>query len=79
MNRKNVIAVIGVWTCAIALMLAAFSSLSVNAEQPPSERCIAVSKEEYISADRQKLLRTRFTAYARTGPLGWHHYWYCHS
>jgi hypothetical protein len=78
-NGKNAIAFIGLWTCAIALSLAAFSSSrSVNAE-PPSERCIAVSKEEYVSAERQSLLRTRFTAYARTGSPGWRHYWYCHS
>ena len=35
MKRKNFIALIGVWTCAIGLMLIAFPSHSVNAEQPP--------------------------------------------
>jgi hypothetical protein len=79
MNRQNLIALIGVWTCSIGLMLIAFPSLSVNAEQPPSERCVAVSKQEYDSADRQMLLRTRFSTYARTGQLGRRHYWYCHS
>ena len=52
MKRKNLIALIGVWTCAIGLMLIAFPSHSVNAEQPPSERCVAVSKQEYDSAGR---------------------------
>ena len=38
-----------------------------RAGQPPSEGCVAVSKQEYDSANRQ---RTRFSAYARTGQLG---------
>ena len=79
MKRKNFIALIGVWTCAIGLMLIAFPSQSENAEQPPSEQCVAVSKQEYDSADRQKLLHTRFSTYARTGQLGRRFYWYCHS
>jgi hypothetical protein len=58
MKRKNFIALIGVWACAIGLMLIAFPSHSVNAEQPPSEACVAVSKQEYDSADKQKLLHT---------------------
>ena len=44
MKRKNFIALIGVWTCAIGLMLIAFPSHSVNA-QPPSEGCVAVSSK----------------------------------
>jgi hypothetical protein len=79
MKRKTLIALIGVWTCAIGLMLIAFPSHSVNAEQPPSEGCVAVSKQEYASADRQKLLHTRFSIYAKTGQLGRRFYWYCHS
>jgi hypothetical protein len=79
MKRKNLIALIGVWTCAIGLMLIAYPSHSENAAQPPSERCVPVSKQEYDSADRQMLLRTRFSTYARTGQLGRRHYWYCHS
>jgi hypothetical protein len=79
MKWKNLIALIGVWTCAIGLMLIAFPSLSVNAAQPPSDRCVAVSKQEYDSANRQKLLRGRFSKYARTGHLGRRYYWYCHS
>ena len=79
MKRENLIYLIGVWTCAVGLMLNAFPSHSVNAEQPPSEQCVAVSKQEYDSADRQKLLRTRFSTYARTGPFGRRFYWYCHS
>jgi hypothetical protein len=77
MKRKNLIVLIGV--CAIGLKLIAFPSLTVNAEQPPAERCVAVSGQEYDSADRQKLLHTRFSEYARTGQFGRRHYWYCHS
>jgi hypothetical protein len=79
MKRKNLTVLIGIWTCAIGLTLIAFPSLSGNAEQPPSERCVAVSKQEYNSANRQNLLHTRFSTYARTGSLGQRHYWYCHS
>jgi hypothetical protein len=79
MKRKNLIALIGAWVCAIGLMLFAFPSLSVNAGQPPSERCVAVTKQEYDSAKTQRLLQTRFSSYERTGQLGRRHYWYCHS
>jgi hypothetical protein len=79
MKQKNLVVLIGACICAIGLMLVAFPSLSVNAEQPPTERCVAVSEQEYDSADRQKLLHARFSTYTRTGRLGWRHYWYCHS
>ena len=79
MKRKNLIALIGVWTCAIGLMLFAFPSLSVNAAQPPSERCVPVSKQEYDSAGRKMLLHTRFSSYERTGQLGRRLYWYCRA
>ncbi len=79
MKRQNLIALIGVWTCAIGLMLIAFPSHSENAEQPPSEHCVAVSKQEYDSANSQKLLHTQFSTYVRTGQLGRRYYWYCHS
>src|SRR5665811_320257 len=39
MKRKNLIALIGACTCAIGLMLIAFPSPSVNAEQPPRNGC----------------------------------------
>ena len=79
MKRKNVIVLIGIWTCAIGLMLIAYPFLAVSAEEPPVDRCIAVSAQEYASANRQKLLHLRFSTYARTGQLGRRHYWYCHS
>jgi hypothetical protein len=75
MNHTSLIAVIGVCTCATALMLGVLPSLSVNAE-PPSDRCAIVSKQEYDSAKRQKLLRTRFSTYVQTGQLGRRYYWY---
>jgi hypothetical protein len=78
MNRK-VIALIGILACVIGLMLTAAPFLSANAAEPPSERCLAVTKQEYNSANRHMLLRTRFTAYERTGQLAWRHYWFCRS
>jgi hypothetical protein len=45
MKRKNLIALIGACTCTIVLMLIAFPSPSVNAEQPPREGCVAVSSK----------------------------------
>jgi hypothetical protein len=81
MKRGNLIALIenGALSCAIGLMLIAFPSASVNAEQPPGKQCVSVSKQEYDSAKRQKLLRTRFSTYVRMGRLGRRSYWYCHS
>ena len=78
MNRR-LIALMGILACAIALMLTAVPFLSANAEEPPSDRCLAVTKQEYDSANRQMLLQTRFTAYERTGHLGQRHYWFCRS
>ena len=67
-------------TAVIGLMLIAFSSSSVNADQPkpPRKGCVAVSKDEYNSAKRQKLLRDLYGSYLRTGRLLKHYYWYCH-
>lgn len=79
MQQRNLIAVFGACLCAIGLMLTAFPFSSVNAEQLPQRGCVAVSKQEYESAKRQKMLRSRFSAYVRTGRLGQRHYWYCHS
>ena len=81
MRRGNLIALIenGASTAVIGLMLIAFPSSSVNAEQPPRNGCIAVSKQEYDSAKRQKLLHSRFNTYVRTGRLARRYYWYCHS
>jgi hypothetical protein len=81
MKQGNLIALIGngALSCAIGLTLIAFPSSSVNAEQPPGKQCVSVSKQEYDSAKRQKLLRTRFSTYVKTGRLGRRSYWYCHS
>jgi hypothetical protein len=76
---KNLIALIGICACAIGLMLTAMPVLSMDAERPPSERCLAVSKQEYDIAARQMLLRTWFSEYERTGHFERRHYWYCHS
>ncbi len=63
----------------IGLMLVAFSSSSVNAEQAPRKECAAVSKHEYNSAKRENLLRNRNGAYIRTGRIWRRYYWYCHN
>jgi hypothetical protein len=78
MDRTNLIAAIGICLGAIGVMLSALPSLAVNAERPPSDRCIAVSKQEYDNAVRLKSLQTQFSVYARTGQLGRNHFWYCH-
>jgi hypothetical protein len=79
MKRRNLIALVGACICAIGLMLTAFPFSSGNAQQSPRMGCVAVSKQEYDSAKRQNLLRTRFSSYVRTGRLGRRHYWYCNS
>jgi hypothetical protein len=81
MKRGELITLIenGACTAVIGLMLIAFSSSSVNAQQPPRKGCVAVSKSEYSSAKRQKLLRSMYGSYLRTGRLWWrYYYWYCH-
>ena len=80
MKRLKLIALIknGACVAVIGLMLFAFSSLSANAQQPPSERCIAVTKAEYDAAKRQKMLQVRFGTYVRTGRIFRRYYWYCH-
>jgi hypothetical protein len=79
MQRRSLFALVGAWTCAIGLMLIAVPDPSANADQPPRQGCVAVVKQEYDSAKRQKLLQMRFSSYAATGWLGRRHYWYCRS
>jgi hypothetical protein len=80
MTRRNILTPIehGACIAAIGLLLIAFPAASVNAQQPPRKGCVEVSKSEYDSAKREKLLRTRFSFYVRTGRLWRRHYWYCH-
>src|SRR4029453_9855571 len=73
MNRK-LIALIGILVCAIGLMLTAAPFLWANGGEPPTGWCLAGSKQEYVTTNRQMLFRTRFTAYERTGYLGQRHY-----
>ncbi len=63
----------------ILLALSALSHEPASAAKPPYAGCVAVTKQEYDSAKRQKLLRTRFGTYVRTGRLGRRQYSYCHS
>jgi hypothetical protein len=75
--RKPTALVNGPYIAVIGLMLIAFPSSSVNAEQPPHKGCVSVSKGEYQAANRQKLLHTRFSTYVRTGRMWHRYYWYC--
>ena len=79
MKRGNLFAVIGACACAAGLVLLAFPSASVSAEEPPAQGCQAVTKPEYDSAKKQRLLRTRYSTYVRTGGIGRRRYWYCHA
>jgi len=67
----------GACIAVIGLMLIAFHSSSVNAEQPPYKGCVSVSKGAYQIAKKKKLLRNRFGTYVRTGRLWRRYYWYC--
>ena len=80
MRRGKLITLIenGACTAVIGLMLIALPSSAVNAEQPPPKGCAPVSKSEYDSAKRQKLLRSMYGSYLRTGRLWRRYYWYCH-
>jgi hypothetical protein len=79
MRRGNLIALIENRACTavIGLMLIAFPSSLVNAEQPPRKGCVAVFKSEYRSAKKQKLLRSMYGSYFRTGRIWQRRYWYC--
>ena len=62
---------------AIALLLIALPYAPASAAKPPYEGCVAVTRQEYNSAKKQHLLRTRFTQYVRTGLPMRRQYWYC--
>ena len=47
--------------------------------QAPPKTCAAISYQEYAAAKKQKLLRSQFGSYVRTGGLGRRQYWYCKS
>ncbi len=67
-------------TAALVLTLAPSAPAQAQTKKParpPYEGCVAVTKQEYDSARRQNLLRTRFSQYLRTGLIGRRHYWYC--
>lgn len=62
---------------AIALVLSALSHTPASAAKPPYAGCVVVTKQEYDSAKKQHMLRTRYTEYVRTGLPGRRQYWYC--
>lgn len=78
MLRRSV-ALIGNGACAavIGLTLIAFFCSSANAQQPFGKGCLAVSKIEYNSAKRKKMLHSKLGTYMRTGPFWRRSYWYC--
>ena len=79
MKRGKLIALIenGACIAVLGFMLIAFPFSSAKAEQPPRKECVAVSKTEYDSANRKKLLRNKFGTYVRTSRLWRRYYWYC--
>ncbi len=62
---------------AIALMLSVLPPAPADAAKPPYAGCVVVTKQEYDSAKKQHMLRTRYTEYVRTGLPGRRQYWYC--
>lgn len=65
--------------CAISPIAAASPALSASAKDAPYQGCVAVAKQEYDAAKKQRLLNTRFNRYVRTGRVGQRYYWYCRS
>ncbi|HZP70805.1 MAG TPA: hypothetical protein VFB29_12745 [Pseudolabrys sp.] len=61
----------------IALLVTTLPVSPAQAAKPPYTGCVAVTKQEYDSAKRQHMLRTRFSQYLRTGLPGRRQYWYC--
>jgi len=84
MKRRRLVALFAnaAYMAMIGLMLVALSSSSAtaksaNARQPPRKGCVSVTKGEYDGAKRQRLLRSRYGSYVRTGWLWQRRYWYC--
>ena len=55
---------------AIVLLLSLLPHQPASAAKPPYGSCVAVTKQEYDSAKKQHMLRTRYTEYVRTGLPG---------
>ena len=70
---------IGAWICAAAILLNASCASPAGAEEATRKGCVAVAKQEYDAAKKQRLQQTRFGTYVRTGRLGRRTYLYCHS
>jgi hypothetical protein len=62
---------------AIVLVLCALPHAPASPPKPPYAGCVVVTKQEYDSAKKQHMLRTRYTEYVRTGLPGRRQYWYC--
>jgi len=76
MKCANVVVLAG--ACAIELLLSPLVVPSAHAQGTPQSNCVSVSRDEYLSAKQQKMLRARFGSYVRTGRPGRRYYWYCH-
>ncbi len=77
MTRGKLIAFFGYAAAAIGLALAVLPISPAAAQQPPRAGCVAVTKSEYASAKREKLLHNRYGGYVRTGRVLHRFYWYC--
>ena len=62
----------------VALVLMSGSAWAAAPVKPPHAGCSPVPKQEYNSARKQRLLRTRSGEYVRTGSVLRRHFWYCH-
>jgi len=70
----------GIHVAAAGIILITCHASSASAEETTTRKtCVAVAKQEYDAAKKQRLLQTRFGAYVRTGRLGRRTYQYCHS
>ena len=77
-SRKSIVSSGNVSAAGVvALMLMTLPASQALAAKPPYTGCVAVTKQEYDSAKRQHMLRTRFSQYLRTGFPGRREYWYC--
>ena len=78
-RRKHIAPVVTLaWACAVLMLIACHSS-PASADPTPPKTCAVISSQEYAAAKKQKLLRSQFGSYVRTGRLGRRQYWYCHA
>jgi len=69
----------GIHVAAAGIVLFACHAPSASAQETTRKICVAVAKQEYDAAKKQRLLQTRFGTYVRIGRIGRRTYQYCHS